>query len=375
MNKKIRVLQFPVRNTGGGITQYALNNWKYIDKDRFVFDFATCDKRLDFEEELLLQGCGVHYISCYAEHDFERFCSDFYRILNNDYDVVHLHTSFWKSFAVEELCREKCIPVVIVHSHNSDLGGLQKDADRELVLKLHNQRKKNFSEELATHFCACSRAAADWLFGDRIPLDKIKIMPNAIDVSKFAFQPDVRAEYRNVLGLNGKFVIGHVGRFEYQKNHDFLIDVFAEVTKKVPNAVLLSVGDGELLIDIRRKVEYLGISDRVMFLGKSSFVSDLYQAMDCFVLTSRFEGLAIVLVEAQCAGLFTVTTETTIPENKITDNLMGLPYDVNLWKDTLVKAANCEYERRDCSLKVARSGYSIIEQIRQLEAIYGESII
>jgi glycosyltransferase involved in cell wall biosynthesis len=263
------------------------------------------------------------------------------------------------------------VPVVIVHSHNADLGGLSIDADREASLALHNQRKSEFNESLATHFCACSRLAADWLFGSQIPRERIKVLPNAIDVEKFAYNPAIRRQYREELGIEDKFIIGHVGRFEYQKNHEFLLDVFAEVTKEAPNAVLLSVGTGDLFENIKRKANRLGISDRILFLGKRDDAANLYQAMDLFALTSRFEGLAIVLIEAQCAGLRTTTT-TTMPENVITDNIIGLPFDVDAWRDEIARVAREGYDRCDKREEVAKAGYSIKKQIRQIERIYGE---
>lgn len=367
---KFKVLQFPVRNTGGGVTQYARNNWEYIDKSRFLFDFATCDSHLDFEQELASQGCKVHYISCYAEQNMEQFCREFNQILDNGYDAVHLHTSFWKSFIVEQLCREKNVPVIIVHSHNSHIGGLSQNDDREAAIALHNQKKMEFSKDLATHFCACSPQAADWLFGQQIPRNNIQILPNTINTEQFAYQPEVRRRYRKELSIKNKFVIGHVGRFEYQKNHDFLIDVFYSVLQEMPNAVLLSIGVGELYEDSRQKCDRLGISNRVLFLGKRSDVSSLYQAMDCFCLPSRFEGLAIVLIEAQCAGLPTLVSQPCVPQQKITNQLVGLPFSVDAWRNEIINTANQQCERLDYSWQVANAGYAISCQIRQLEKIY-----
>jgi glycosyltransferase involved in cell wall biosynthesis len=191
-------------------------------------------------------------------------------------------------------------------------------------------------------------------------------------VEKFAYNPANRRRYRKELGIEDKFVIGHIGRFEYQKNHDFLLDVFVEVTKEAPNAVLLSVGAGDLFEDIKRKADRLGVGDRILFLGKRDDAANLYQAMDLFALTSRFEGLAIVLIESQCAGLrTTTTTTTTMPENVITDNIIGLPFDLDAWRSEIVRVAREGYERRDRREEVAKAGYSIKEQIHRIERIYG----
>ena len=115
--KKIKVLQFPMGNSKDGVTQYALENWRFIDKSRFQFDFATLSKeRLDFEDRLASQGCKVHYIACHAEIDREQFIRDMHKIFDESYDVLHLHTSSWKSFLVEQIAIERKVPVIIVHS-------------------------------------------------------------------------------------------------------------------------------------------------------------------------------------------------------------------------------------------------------------------
>jgi hypothetical protein len=154
----IKVLQFPVRNTGGGITQYALNNWKYIDKPRFQFDFATCDKqKLDFEDELAAQGCRVHHLSCYAEDDYARFCAEFNAILDGGYAAVHLHTSHWKSFSTEEIAAARAVPAVIVHSHNTGIGGMPAGANLGEAMAVHNAKKQEFTANLATTVCLMCR--------------------------------------------------------------------------------------------------------------------------------------------------------------------------------------------------------------------------
>ncbi len=369
--RKISVLQFPVRNLGGGITQYALNNWEWIDKSRFQFGFATLSKSLDFEDRLAAQGCGIHHISCSAEENEKQFTSEFENILSRGYDAVHLHTSYWKSFACEEAAKKIGIPVVIVHAHNTGPGAI---ADRESMAKAvgwHEKQKQRFNPALATRYCACSRRAADWLFGPQIDRGSIHILNNAIDTSRFAYNPSVREQYRRKMDLGGNFVIGHVGRFEYQKNHDFLMDVFAEVSGKLPKAKLMLIGVGAGFDAIRAKAESLGIADRVLFLGKRSDVAELYQAMDVFVLPSHYEGVGIVLVEAQSSGVKCISSSSSsMPENVITDNIIDLPFKISLWRDSILEIANTGYERRDRSGEVASAGYSLKEQIKILERIY-----
>lgn len=360
-----------MRNLGGGITQYALNNWEYVDKSRFRFGFATLSRSLDFGDRLVAQGCRIHHISCSAEENESQFLSEFEKLLSLGYDAVHLHTSYWKSFACEQVAKKIGIPIIIVHAHNMGPGVVADHAGMAKAIAWHEEQKQRFDPALATHYCACSRGAADWLFGPQIDRERIRILNNAIDVQRFAYNQSVRERFRREMGLDGYFVIGHVGRFEYQKNHDFLIEMFAEANGKIPNAKLMLIGTGSGVAAIEEKARRLEILERVLFLGKRDDVAGLYQAMDVFVLPSHYEGLGIVLTEAQASGLrCIVSIAASMPENNITDNISALPFEIPLWRDSIAAIAEMGYERRDYSAEVAAAGHSIKEQIKKLESIY-----
>lgn len=365
---KIKILQFPISNARGGITSYVLNNWKYIDKDKFQFDFVTMGEKLDFEDELRDQGGEVFYISCYAEMNRQQFIKEMSDVLDRGYDVVHLHTSYWKSFIVEEIAQMKKIPKIIVHSHNIMID-VSDDYKRQKALELHNLRKSQLTDKIATDFWACSRLAAEWLYGNQIPQSKIMIMNNAIDVSRFQYDEKVRMKYKKEYNLEGKFVIGHIGRFVYQKNHNFLIDVFSEIHRKRENAVLILVGKGPLENSIKAKINERGLQDRVIFLGVTEAVDQWLQVMDVFVLPSRFEGLPIVLVEAQCAGLKCIASDTITDEIRITDNLIRLPFEKEQWVDKILKYES-GYNRKDMRQKIKEKGFDIEMQIKKIEKLY-----
>lgn len=368
--RKIKILHFPLRNRNGGVTQYVRNAWDKIDKFRFQFGFATLDPTLDFAPEVTAQGCKVHYLSCSAEEDEERFRIEFDAILAEGYDVVHLHTNQWKGFVCEEAAANKNVPIVIVHAHNAGISAPLGDNPLDDALERHNRQRLVFSPAMATHFCTCSGAAADFIFGPQIPREKIRVLNNGIDVDRFAYTLQARAGYRRDMGLENNFVVGHVGRFEHQKNHEFLIDTFTMVSQSVPNARLMLIGDGSMFSATQKRVGELGLSNKVLFLGRRTDVSRLYQAMDLFALPSRFEGLALVLVEAQTSGLKTICSSSSLPENTITDNIRALPLDAAVWHDAITDVAREGYERRDRSAEVAAAGYSLKEQIRTLERIY-----
>lgn len=367
--EKIKVLQFPIANSKGGITHYALENWRWMDKNRFHCDFATMSKHLDFEDEIRATGSDVFYISCYAEENKEIFMEEFKKVLEKgNYNVVHLHTKQWKSFLVEELCKEYHIPKIIVHSHNTEIDTLNS-VKREKEKLLHECIKKQFMENMATDFCACSDAAAHFLFGDQIPKQKIKIMPNAIDINKFDYNSKIRKKYREEHGLENCFVIGHAGRFAYQKNHEFLINVFAEVSKNVENARLVLLGSGDLFSAIQNQVKKLDMENKVIFLGKRDDIANWYQAIDVFCLPSRFEGLGIVLIEAQTAGLRCITSTEVPPETHITKNITYLPLQQSQWVEEILKYKN-GYLRKDMKEQIRAAGYSISEAIKDVERLY-----
>ena len=366
--KKIKVLQVPIRNSRGGITHYAMNNWEHIDKNRFQFDYVTFSKKLDFETEITSQGCKVHYVSCYAEENEKQFIKEMNAILSQGYDVVHIHTSYWKSFLIEQLAIKNNIFKIIVHAHSTMIDE-HDDKKRQEALRLHEKRKKEFNTSMATHFCACSRLAADWLFGPQIPREQIKILPNAIDVNKFQYDIRIREIYRKKLGIENSFVVGHVGRMVYQKNHEFLLNAFSEVIKQVENAVLLLVGDGVLEENIRTQAYKMGLDSKVIFLGKRNDTENLYQAMDVFCLPSRFEGLPIVLIEAQTAGLKCITSVSVTNEAKVTNNIELLPLEAKIWSNKIIDLSH-GYIRRNMNHEIARSGYNINVQIKELERYY-----
>jgi glycosyltransferase involved in cell wall biosynthesis len=359
----------PVRNAKGGITQYALRNWEYIDKSRFLFDWVTLDKELSFEPELVRQGCNVHYLSCRQEEDESRFRVEMEAILECGYDAVHLHTSYWRGFLAEELAIDANVPRIIVHAHSTGID-VSDVLERTRLLDAHNAWKARFNEALATHFTACSSPAAEFLFGAQIPMERVVILKNAIDTGKFAYNAKTRAETRSRMGLDGEFVILQPARMVYQKNHSFMLGVFAEASRQLPNAVLLLAGDGDLRDALVKEAGDLRIANRVRFLGFRDDIQELLQAADLLVMPSLFEGLTIAAIEAQCSGVYCLLSDQMAEETVVSGNAVRLPLDTALWRDAIVLLAREGYERRDRSSEVAAAGYSMKEQVKVLERIY-----
>ena len=362
----------PVRNAKGGITQYALRNWEYICKAKFHFDWVTLDSELSFEKELIKQGCKVYHISSRQEEDEARFKSEMEEILTSSYsyDAIHLHTSFWRGFLAEELAIKAKVPRIIVHAHSTGVDVINY-GERTRLMQAHNEWRQKFSMSLATHFTACSAAAANFLFGPQIPRERITILKNAIDINRFAYNADIRSEIRLSMGLNGKFVVLQTGRLVYQKNHSFTLEVFAQFSKHFTNAILLFAGDGSLCDSLHSEADEYGISDKVYFLGFRNDIPQLLHAADILVMPSRFEGLGIAAIEAQCSGIFCLLSEHVPVETVVvSSSAIRMKLDVNLWSSKISDIARNGYYRSDCSTVVAMAGYSLRDQVNVLEKIY-----
>ena len=233
--------------------------------------------------------------------------------------------------------------------------------------------RERLTEDIATDYWACSWKAAEWLYGGRIPEEKIVIMKNAIDVDKFLFDMSLREQQRKEFGLAGSFVIGHIGRFEYQKNHEFLIKVFAGLKDEISNARLVLVGDGSLRRDMEEMIKEYDMEDQVLLCGKQEGIEKWYQAMDVFALPSRFEGLPLSLIEAQTADLPCLVSEYVSKEVKISDQSKLLRLDEEVWRSELKKIyIRGNRERRNMKQVMSGAGYDLKSEIRVLAVYEGK---
>lgn len=302
----------------GGVESVIYNYYRHMDHTKIQFDFyVDDDSTVSMPQDILDAGARCYVIPRY-QHLLRNMAALYRHFKKEKYSIVHANLN---TLSVFSLCAAWAagVPVRIAHSHSTAGKGETKKNILKYILR-------PFAKIFATDYAACSEYAGRWLFGRKaMEQGKVTIFNNAIDLDKFKFDPVVRDEVRKELGLEGKFVIGHVGRFCYQKNHEFLIDVFQEVCKQEPNAVLLLVGDGEDRARIEEKARKL--SGEVVFLGNRTDVHRLYQAMDVFVLPSRYEGLPVVGVEAQAAGLPCVISDAVTREVDIGAEMSFLPID------------------------------------------------
>lgn len=365
--KKIKVLHRAATTGAGGVEKYVFNHYRYMDQNQFQFDFITRNQHLCELREIQELKMAVRAFTATQSDNKELLIKQITDILDCGYDILHMNTSMWAGFLIEELAMERGIPV-IVHAHSSGIDHPIPEKRREW-LERHQYYKKRFGKEHANCFCACSYEAAEWLFGSQIPKEEIHILKNAIEVEKYSFDQDKRNSIRRQLGLDSNFVIGHVGRFAYQKNHEFLITLFKRIFHRNNQARLLLIGQGELEEKIRKQIKELGLEEAVMFLGWREDVNDLMQAMDLFVLPSRFEGLPVVAVEAQAAGLPCVLSDTITKEVLITENIKMLSCNLDIWEMEIVRIMH-GLERKKMDREITKAGYNIQYAVKELESIY-----
>lgn len=303
MAEPIRVAHVVGKMVGGGVEQVVMNYYRHIDRERVQFDFIVDeDSTLVPREEIESLGGRVFVIPPYQRQvRYQHELVDLFK--KEQWPIVHSHVNALSVFPLRAAKRAG-VPVRIAHSHSTSGG-------HDPVRNAMKAALRPLSNVYPTHRAACTRHAGEWLFGGA----EFRVIPNAIDLARFRFDPDRRAAVRASLGLSDyQLVVGHVGRFSSQKNQAFLIRAFARVVKARPDALLLLVGEGRQ----RRECEALAASlcptNSVLFLGQREDVADLYQAFDVFCLPSEFEGLGMVAVEAEVSGLPCVLSDA-VPQD------------------------------------------------------------
>lgn len=363
MEKPIRVLQILGIVANGGVEAVIMNYYRNMNKNKIQFDFVVHnDADENYIKEVLTMGAKVYKVTPYNQNVFKFMYEIYHIIKSNQYQIVHSNMNALSGFALlpAYLAGAK---VRILHNHTTDS---REEKLRSLIKRL----LRPFARLFANQYWACSKLAAEWMYGKNAVINgRVTIINNAINLEKFKFNKEKRERLRKELGLENCFVIGHVGRFMKQKNHEFLIDIFNEVLKQKKNARLLLIGDGKLKLQIEEKVKKLGIKSAVMFLGVRNDVADLYNIMDIFVFPSFYEGLGMVVIEAQVNGLSVVTSDAVPKEAKVTKNIrfLNLRQPKIEWCNAILKAERKEIvNNEDILLK----NFDIKSESRKLENLY-----
>lgn len=345
----------------GGIDKYMLEFADRFSPDEVRFDFLTNHIDPDLQAKLEKMGAGLYEVPS-LKHPSAQYRAVRALAAQNRYDTAYFNISTAMMWPGIKAAHDAVIPKVIIHSHSSDCGG---EGLSHAVYRLFHRLCRPFLHRYGTDFYACSMLAGEWLFPQKvIKSPSFRLVKNAIDVSRYAYSPAVRETTRRDLGLEGRFVLGTVGNMQYPKNPLFTLNVFAHLASENPDALLLMVGDGPLMEDVRQKAASLGLADRVLLPGRQPNVPDYLQAMDVYLMPSHFEGFSIAALEAQAAGLPCFLSQNITAEMVLTDTCYRLsvdrPGDAAAWAAAI--AAVKGYERRDGSPVLVENGYSLADQ-------------
>ncbi|MEK3837778.1 glycosyltransferase family 1 protein [Paenibacillus sp. FSL R7-0128] len=359
-NSPVRILHvFGIMNCGGAET-FIMNVYRNIDREKIQFDFIVhSEDKGYYDDEIEALGGTIYSIPKFKGKNIREYIKSWNVFFDTykDYQIIHSHIRSTASVFLS-MAKKRGI-ITIIHSHNTSSGkGIIATIKNLLQLPLRKISHYRF---------ACSIDAGEWLYGKK----KFEVMNNAIDAKKFTFDQSTRDRYRKELELVDKFVVGHIGRFHEQKNHEFLLDMFKSLNTKHPNTVLLLIGDGDLRYTIERKIIKLGLQNSVVLLGVRSDIPQLLQAIDVFAFPSIYEGLGIVVIEAQAAGLPCVISDVVPSEVGITDlvKFISLKENPEYWAKEVITSRDSNI-RKSTFEKIKKANYDVKDQVKLLEDFY-----
>ena len=359
----IRVLQVVTHMNRGGLETMLMNYYRSIDREKVQFDFLTHRPyEGDYGEEIKKLGGKIYHLPTLNPFSkrYKKILRHFFKT-HPEYQIVHVHQDCLSGIILK-IAKECGIKVRIAHSHNTN-----QDKNLKYIIKRYYMRMIPL---YATKLFTCSLEAGKWMFRGY----DFQVLNNAIYSRNYIYSPEMKEKLRNEFEIScSDLVLGHIGRFSQQKNHLFLIDIFAYVKKQEPSAKLLLVGNdnNKEAEDIKEKVKMCGLKDSVIFTGLRSDVPNVLQAMDVFVFPSNYEGLAVALIEAQASGLPCLISDKVSSESKMTDAVYQIPLSdgAEIWAKKAIKAAK-ETVRRDTSEEIRAAGFDIEENAKWLQNYY-----
>lgn len=364
----LRVLQVGMTRNLGGIETYLIEQFRHLDKSKIDYDFVniTGEYSICYEDEILASGSKIFKVVSRHKNPLLHYWQWFNILLQNKgiYDVIVLNTNSLEYVFPLVLGKVFGIPVRVIHSHNSGFENKQGLARCLLV----GMNKKLLAWSANLRF-ACSQFAGQWMFKD----NPYHVIYNAIDIHKYDADLIVREETRNALGLHTELTLLHVGRFSYQKNHSFLLDIFKEVHAIQPDSVLLLVGDtteeSEFLTEVKRKIKAYGLEHVVRLLGRRDDVNKIMQAADVLVMPSFFEGLTVVGIEAQACDLPLLLSDTVTKELGLLPSTQFISLDAGAkaWAEVIVNSK--QHNRRSRYEELKAAGYDIGFETERVEKL------
>lgn len=345
----------------GGIEMFMMNMFRNMDREKVQIDFLLqSTQKSPLEEEIRRAGSKIYYAPKPGK-DLIGFRWVLRKVLSSgEYRIVHAHCDAM-NYRIMKLAKQCGVPVRIAHSHNTE-----HILNSNLRLIFYEYCRK-MNGKYATHCWACSDAAGQWLFGQRL----YKVIPNAIELEKFRFDAAKRASLRKELGFSEQdIVLGHVGRFDHQKNHEFMIDLLDALKRQCGGRRyrLLLVGDGHLRSEIEELCAVKNLTGDVKYSGVVSNPQDYYNAMDLFLLPSLFEGYPLVIPEAQANGLPCIASRRITREINVENWVKFCPLEIPVWVKTIEEQKIGRVENPEEAL--TQAGFNVHIAAKQLQETY-----
>ena len=370
---KIRIVH-TIPMGAGGISNLTLTINERIDRNRFEFDYLVFRNKKEFCE-LRAEKLGSPKLIVDVSNIRNPIIKSIKKILgtakllkNENIEIIHIDASTPYDVILAVAAKMAGVKHIIFHAHNDNY-------ERSLTLRNIMQPLFRLLIPITiTDYIAISEQAAKFMFPNKITSNhEYYLIKNGIPVDNFIFNKKIRDDYRAKYELEDKFVVGNIGRFVYQKNHKFLIDVFCELLEIKNNALLILIGTGNLEDEIKNYVSSKKIKEKVIFWGNTEDVPNLLQMMDLFIFPSHFEGLGMAAIEAQASGLPTICSDVLPNEINITDNLLKLNLNLSPreWAERSYEFY-LESERRNNSDAVTVAGYNLDETVLKLEQLYSQ---
>lgn len=369
----IRILHIVGMMNRGGLETFLMNVYRNIDRNRVQFDFLiTRQKEGFFDNEIRKLGGKIYYIPSMEKvgvFKYNLILLNFFK--ENNYNIIHCHRNMLSGVYLKQARKAK-IPIRICHSHSTKL--VEEKNLKGLIKYITKIYFKQFINSNATHFFACGEKAGEWLYGLNLEKEKIQIVKNGVNINHFIYNENFRIQKRKELNISDDILlIGHVGRFDIPKNHNFIVDIIANMKDEFTNYRFAFVGEGILQDSIKNKIKNLDLWNNVLFLGGRSDINELMMAFDILILPSLFEGVPITLIEAQVSGLNIIASDKVPQEVDLGMNLIDfeeINNTCNWIKKILDFNTMNDKDRTINKDKIQKSGYDIKQTVQFLQEFY-----
>ncbi len=361
----IRVLQVLGTLNLGGAESRVMDLYRNMDRSKIQFDFLIhSNEKQHFQEEVEALGGKIYRLPRFKVYNYVSYYKAVKRFFREHSEIKAVHGHMTSTASIYLSVAKKCgIPMTIAHARSA---GVDQGIKGKITVFLRRNLKRQVD------YCfTCSALAGEAVFGkEAMEEGRVRTIPNAIEASKYTFDSVIREKIRKELKIEDKFVIGHVGRFDFMKNHKFLLDVFEKIEKENKNTVLMLLGDGPMRTEIEALAKEKGLADKVLFMGRRKNISDYFQAMDYFVFPSLFEGLPGTVVEAQAAGVRCLIADTITEEVAFSSLVTRFSLDKTAeeWAEFVLKTN--EYKRENTLQMIEDADFDVKKQIENMTAFY-----